>query len=80
MDEGRYSYDAVAPELRGVVTRNLAGSALRVLAAVLARMAARCGVLERSAVFPPLKVFLVYLGKGSELDRVQGNQGTDDGG
>jgi hypothetical protein len=41
MDDGRYSYDAVEPELRGVVTRNLAGSALRVFAAVRARMAAR---------------------------------------
>jgi hypothetical protein len=45
VDDGRYSYDeddAVEPELvRGVVERNLEGSALRVLAAVLARMAAR---------------------------------------
>ena len=41
VDDGRYSYDAVAPELRGVVIRNLVGIALRVFAAVLARMAAR---------------------------------------
>jgi len=41
VDDGRYSYDAVEPELRGVVIRNLVGIALRVLAAVLARMAAR---------------------------------------
>jgi hypothetical protein len=41
VDDGRYSYEAVEPELRGVGARNLAGSALRVLAAVLARMAAR---------------------------------------
>jgi hypothetical protein len=41
VDDGRYSYDAVEPELRGVDIRNFVGSALRVLAAVLARIAAR---------------------------------------
>ena len=41
VDDGRYSYDAVEPELRGVGERNLTGSALRALAAVRARMAAR---------------------------------------
>ncbi len=80
MDDGRYSYGAVEPELRGVVIRNLVGIALRVLAAVRARIAARRGVLERSAAFLPLGVILVYSGKGSELGRVQGNQGTDDAG
>jgi len=42
VDDGRYSYDAAEPELlKDVDARNLAGSALRVLAAVRARMAAR---------------------------------------
>ena|SRR5258708_2437417 len=41
VDDGRYSYDAGEPELRGVVIRNLVGIALRVLAAARARMAAR---------------------------------------
>ena len=41
VDDGRYSYDAIEPELRGVGERNLTGSALRALAAVRARMAAR---------------------------------------
>jgi hypothetical protein len=41
VDDGRYSYDAVVPELSGIDGRNLAGSALRVFGAVLARMAAR---------------------------------------
>jgi hypothetical protein len=58
VDEGRYSYDAVELELMGVGTRNLLGNALRVLAAALARMAARWGVLERSAVLALLEVVL----------------------
>lgn len=67
MDDGRYSYDAVEPELRGVVIRNLVGIALRVLAAVLAavlaRMEARWGVLERSAAFLPLGGILGFGGR-----------------
>jgi hypothetical protein len=56
VDEGRYSYDAVEFELIGVGARNLLGNALRVLAAALARIAARWGVLERSAVLTLLEV------------------------
>lgn len=41
MDDGRYSYGAVEPETSGVGERNLVGIALRVFAAVLARIAAR---------------------------------------
>ena len=41
MDDGRYSYGAVEPEVSGVGERNLVGIALRVFAAVLARIAAR---------------------------------------
>ena len=81
MDDGRYSNDAVEPELRGIdTTRNLVGRALRVLAAVRARMAARRGVLERSAAFPPLEVILMYRRKSLGLGRVQGNQRTNDAG
>ena len=58
MDEGRYSYEAVVLVLIGVGARNLLGNALRVLAAALARMAARWGVLERSAVFALFEVVL----------------------
>jgi hypothetical protein len=58
VDEGRYSYEAVEFELIGVGARNLLGNALRVLAAALARMAARWGVLERSAVLTLLEVVL----------------------
>jgi hypothetical protein len=61
VDDGRYSYEAVEPELREVSARNLTGRALRVLAAVRARMAARWGALERSAAFLLLKVVLVYV-------------------
>jgi hypothetical protein len=80
MDDGRYSNDAVEPELRDVAARNLAGRALRVLAAVRARMAARRGVLERSVALPPFKVILVYSGKSLELSHVQRNQRTNDAG
>ena len=59
MDEGRYSYDVVELELIGIGARNLLGNALRVLAAVLARMAARWGVLERSAVLTLLEVVVL---------------------
>lgn len=41
VDDGRYSYGAVEPEVSGVGERNLVGIALRVFAAVLARIAAR---------------------------------------
>jgi len=41
VDDGRYSYETAGPKLRGADARNLAGSALRALAAVLARIAAR---------------------------------------
>jgi hypothetical protein len=61
VDDGRYSYEAVEPERRGVGVRNLTGSTLRVLAAVRAMMAARCGALERSAVLS-LAVVLRYCG------------------
>ena len=49
VDEGRYS-EAAGKEC-GVDDRNLSGRALRVLVAVRARMAARCGVFDRSADF-----------------------------
>ena len=41
MDDGRYSYGAVEPEVNGVGERNLVGIDLHVFAAVLARVAAR---------------------------------------
>ena len=50
--------DTVEPDVIGVDARNLLGNALRVLAAALARMAARWGVLERSAVLTSLEVVL----------------------
>jgi len=58
VDEGRYSYGAFELELMGVGARNLTGSALRVFAAARERMAARWGVLERSAVLTSLEVAL----------------------
>lgn len=72
MDEGRYSYDAVELELIDVGARNLVGSALRVLAAALARMAARWGALERSAVLASLQVIFQ-----SEFDGIQVSEKTD---
>jgi len=77
VDEGRYSYDAVELELIGVAARNLLGNALRVLAAALARMAARWGVLERSAVLTSLEVVLIFQEKGSEFGGVQVSEETD---
>ena len=64
VDEGRYSYDAVELELMGVDARNMLGNAFRVLTAAPAKIAARWGVLERSA---GLTLLEVVLEKGSEL-------------
>ena len=72
MDEGRYSYDAVELEFMGVGARNLLGNAFRVLAAALARMAARWGVLERSAVLTLLEDVLE---KASEFGGITSEQG-----
>ena len=71
MDEGRYSYDAVELEVMGVGARNLLGNALRVLEAALARMAARWGALERSAVLTLLEVVLE---KGGHIWRYSSEQ------